>query len=64
MNGVRAGLREEMERLLDYQIAHYRLEDFLGGGGVGIVYRATDLNDGEIVVLKVLRFYLAREPRH
>src|SRR3954463_8593487 len=37
----------------------YRLEDAIGAGGMGIVFRASRLEDGREVALKVLKIGLA-----
>ncbi|HYY43712.1 MAG TPA: protein kinase, partial [Actinomycetota bacterium] len=37
----------------------YRLEDLLGEGAVGLVFRARRESDGEIVALKILRTELS-----
>ncbi|PZC45956.1 MAG: Serine/threonine protein kinase [Chloroflexi bacterium] len=42
-------------------ISHYRLDSEIGRGGMGAVYRATDLRDNSTVAVKLLRAELARD---
>lgn len=41
---------------------HFRIEEELGAGGMGIVYRAVSLLDGQSVALKVIRPEVAATP--
>ncbi len=43
-------------------LGHYRIEDLLGVGGIGMVFRALDLVSGELVVVKTIRGALLDEP--
>ena len=49
------------EPVIGEQIAHYRLEAKLGGGGMGVVYRAEDLDLRRPVAIKFLPENVARD---
>ncbi len=42
--------------------SHYRLEQRLGAGGMGLLYRATDLTLGRTVAVKLLARHLVSDP--
>src|SRR6516162_5245718 len=60
-SGDKRPISSAIDPIVGRVLSHYRLDERLGAGGMGVLYRATDLKLGRAVAIKLLARHLVSD---